>query len=438
MYHKHSTATQESSRTWNTLVSRSRNLYDYIKDYSENNDPDQCKSYNTSLNYEGIPSVLESKLIKLDNSIKNQSVQDLVFDGKTAVGIYNSYWSSMGGGEKHALDFAHKFNQCKNTKVYLISEREFSISELSDYFDLDLSGCKKIVTGEVTKAFTKRFDIFINSTYRSNLVSESPNSFYVVSFPHKNISKELVASYTFLHNSNFTSSWAKKYWGEHQSKTIMPIQQFSTDKNEAIMLSKEKICLSVGRFNYMGHCKNQHLIIQAFNKAICQFDGGKDWKLIVVGSVDNSSNSSVEHYKDCQRMAGDNIEVIANIDREDLSKLYKKASIYIHGTGMNIDSNQEPHLCEHFGITVFEALFNGCFPIVHNSAGPKDQAKGLKYSRLFTSREQLTKQIVDTISSWEKEGLNQTSVATTIKNHAQSMLSLNEKNTWDLVSTVEK
>ena len=62
----------------------------------------------------------------------------------------------------------------------------------------------------------------------------------------------------------------------------------------------------------------------------------------------------------------------------------------------------------------------------------------MKYSRFFTSREQLTKQIVDTISSWEKEGLNQTSVATTIKNHAQSMLSLNEKNTWDLVSTVEK
>ena len=91
----------------------------------------------------------------------------------------------------------------------------------------------------------------------------------------------------------------------------MPIQQFSTDINDAIMLSKEKICLSVGRFNYMGHCKNQHLIIQAFNKAICQFDGGKDWKLIVVGSVDHSSNSSVEHYKDCQRMASDNVEVIA-------------------------------------------------------------------------------------------------------------------------------
>ena len=340
VYHKHSTATQESSPTWNALVSRSRNLYDYIKDYSENNNAVQSTSFDSNINYEGIPSSLESKLIKLDKSIKNQSVQDLVFDSKIAVGIYNSYWSSMGGGEKHALDFACKFNQCENTKVYLISEREFSISELSEYFDLDLSGCKKIVTGEVTKSLTKRFDVFINSTYRSDLVSESPNSFYVVSFPHKNISKELVASYTFLHNSNFTASWAKKYWGEHQSKTIMPIQQFSTDTTDAIMLSKEKICLSVGRFNYMGHCKNQHLIIQAFDQAIRQLDGGKGWKLIVAGSMDQSSNSSVKHFEDCLMMASDNIEVIANIDRKDLAELYEKSSIYIHGTGMTIDRNK--------------------------------------------------------------------------------------------------
>ena len=55
--------------------------------------------------------------------------------------------------------------------------------------------------------------------------------------------------------------------------------------------------------------------------------------------MDVTSISSVEHYKDCEQMASANVKVIANIDRESLSNLYEKASIYIHATGMNIESN---------------------------------------------------------------------------------------------------
>jgi hypothetical protein len=51
------------------------------------------------------------------------------------VGIYNSYWSSFGGGERHALDLADI--ACKaNCEVYLISESPFSLDKLQRFFNI--------------------------------------------------------------------------------------------------------------------------------------------------------------------------------------------------------------------------------------------------------------------------------------------------------------
>jgi hypothetical protein len=45
------------------------------------------------------------------------------------VGIYNSYWSSFGDGERHALDLPDM--ACKaNWEIYLISQYHFSLEEL--------------------------------------------------------------------------------------------------------------------------------------------------------------------------------------------------------------------------------------------------------------------------------------------------------------------
>ena len=37
--------------------------------------------------------------------------------------------------------------------------------------------------------------------------------------------------------------------------------------------------VSVGRFNYGGHCKNQHVILRVFKKLISERPGLEDWKL---------------------------------------------------------------------------------------------------------------------------------------------------------------
>ena len=111
-----------------------------------------------------------------------------------------------------------------------------------------------------------------------------------------------------------------------------------------------------------------------------------------------------------------------NLGRDKLTELYSKASIYIHATGLNVNRNRNPRLCEHFGITVFEALLNGCYPILHNSAGPKEQVKGLRYSALYDDESGLKNAIQSTIDNFETGLINKQEVFMSIRDQSCKIL----------------
>ena len=86
--------------------------------------------------YCDISSNLNKKLTQLDFSLNNKTKSMLINKKGLTIGIYNSYWNTFGGGEKHALDLFIFLN--KDYKVYLISETNFDKEKLSDYFGLNL------------------------------------------------------------------------------------------------------------------------------------------------------------------------------------------------------------------------------------------------------------------------------------------------------------
>lgn len=418
VFHKHSESTQEKSITWNALVGRSNKIYKWVCGFSDSFEP---TTYNDKLDV-----VLKEKLEKYDESISLVENKSLLYSlGQTkTLCIYNSYFNSKGGGEKHALDFAERLQD--KYDVYLVSEKDFDMNALSNYFNVDLSKCRKLICTRVDTYFSSKFNVFINSTYRSNLVPASnTDAYYIVSFPHKDMLSTLKKKYTFLHNSKFTKSWALRYWGKHRSKIILPIlDRSNADQYKPVpAIGIEKVILSVGRFTSGGHCKNHHYIAEAFKLA--KKNGlGREWRLVIVGSCDFNNKIALDYYNMLQTISQKcDISINANVSYDQLLHFFNSASIYVHAAGLGVDRDK-PDLHEHFGITVHEAMKNKCFPIVYGVGGPAEQVEGLEFSSIFSDLNGLQEEILNVSKLLEGKKVDLTSIMM----HAQRAYEVNDRN----------
>ena len=386
VYHKHSTSSSEGSPLWNTLVSRGRDLYQAATQ------PDQFEIIQSIQNREyssAVPKSMADTLREYDRDyVKN--IKNIASRKRPSVGIYNSYWNTMGGGELHALSFAIQLQE--KCDVYLICEEDFDIDRLASYFNLNLSKCRKIVSPHFSSAWTGKYDVFINSTFLSNIFSTAKMSLYIVSFPQEKLDEKTRNNYIFLHNSNYTKKWADKYWGDHKSHVILPILSITIP--DFSLSHKEKLILSVGRFTPSGHCKNHHLIIQSFLKATAESKKMDGWRLVLCGSYNESKEEEREYFNALQFLAiGGPVELIPNVEHDTLRSLYEKASVYVHATGMGRDEISEPQLHEHFGISCFEAMSYGCHPIVYDVGGPAEQIKSMGIGSSFRNNKELANKI---------------------------------------------
>jgi glycosyltransferase involved in cell wall biosynthesis len=160
------------------------------------------------------------------------------------------------------------------------------------------------------------------------------------------------------------------------------------------------LLLSVGRLTSEGHCKNHHLIIEAYKSAIDQKLIQGDWALVIAGSCDLSNGPAVDYYHLLQHMSsGYNIRIQINISRNELESLYRSAFIYIHATGLGLPLDQ-PEKHEHFGITPHEAMRFGCYPVVYRNGGPSEQIVGLAHSKTYTSLVELESQLENACSNY--------------------------------------
>ncbi len=401
VFHRHSEKTQENSIIWQTLVGRSRLIYNLITSDSSVDFSRFRFEYD-----KGIGAELLQTLAAYDSQVvSNTSAREFISKSSRTVCIYNTYFSSMGGAEKHALDLAEILQE--NNDVYLVSEDDFDIDRLSEYFEVNISKCRKIVCTRIDTYFTGRFDIFINSTFRSNIYPASKNNYYIVSFPHLDIDKNIINKYQFIHNSNFTKEWSDVYWGEHQSTTVLPIIGLSRKSRIFNPIIKKSNCIiSVGRFTYGGHCKNHHEIVMAFKEGIIKNIIPLDYSLIIVGSCNFVSNQASKYYDDLLLLAnGFNIRVIPNAARKELDELFLQSKIYVHATGMNAPV-QSPELHEHFGITCHEAMLSGCLPLVYHVGGPAQQIKNTPFGRTFCDINSLTTELSAAICSIQNKEID--------------------------------
>lgn len=447
VYHKHSEATSENSPSWQCMVHRSSLIYRWFREELEGSIYDLLIGDDRYLGLlNEISPQLRQILSSYDTSLIDATRDRLVTrTGVKSIAIYNTYMNSKGGGEKHILAIAQELSQDPGLDISIICERDFSLSELLSYFRLSKFQANRFITGKITPKLTAFYDCFINSTFLSKHLSLAKNSYYVVSFPGRDIPSSMKTSYTFLHNSDYTASWASRFWGDHRNMIIYPVLGEQVYHDQAFLepvdrslqpidnRAKRKLIISIGRYNFGGHCKNQHIVVGAFKSLVENRKDLSHWKLRCMGSIDYNVEESRKHFEQTLRIAGDhpNIEVLGNVSSDLITESYQHAAVYVHATGLGADLDSHPEKAEHFGISVYEALESGCTCVVYFRGGPADMVAGLEDALLFESENDLIGKLESVLTSIDRREDQAISVEAT--NRAQHIREVSQKRISGLI-----
>ena len=408
--HYHSSTIGEKSPAWTYLTQRSWILYQQLGLPAHQPSKSRLSYLNRILNdlaSQARQDLVNSNLLEI---IRQQDISflagiqagnnQLKSTRRKAIGVYNLYWNTRGGGESHALAVAaalHK--QYPDSDIYLISETDFDLDELGKYFSIDISGLRKLTTCKVTSNLTERFWLFINSTSHSPLLSRALNSWYIVSFPHRTLFGHWLNGYKLLCNSQYTRYHCRLRWGAQDAHILYPVLQFDPKDMIAIdeiQIHKQPYAIAVGRFTRRGHAKNQHHIISAFNQACKRKQSSSTyWRLQLIGSLETSNYEDCCYFKDLESQIQnshfkDRIQLITNAARHELERSLNQALIYVHATGLDAPKSK-PEMQEHFGIAPVEAALRGCIPLVYDQAGPAEVTRQTGCGHQFCDKDDLTK-----------------------------------------------
>lgn len=223
---------------------------------------------------------------------------------------------------------------------------------------------------------------------------EKINSFLRSGY-YPNIKTRIKSFNQVFANSQYTSSWIKKYWNTNAHVLYPPVNLVKPNKS----IKKKNYICSVGRFFTLGHGKKQEIMIEAFKKIYDQ--GLKNWELHLAGGLGSEPTSLAyaDHLK--QISQGYPIFLHFNQSRQFIEELYLKSKIYWHAAGFGENPNKDPIKFEHFGITPIEAISSGCVPVLFNGGGLSEVVKLLNLDpklHLFDTIDQLTsntKKIID-------------------------------------------
>jgi glycosyltransferase involved in cell wall biosynthesis len=322
------------------------------------------------------------------------------------VGVYDLYWSTLGGGEQVDGSIAQVL--AADHDVTLLGPEPVDIERTRERLGLDLSGCgfRRVVDDADATAASGQFDVFVNGTYLSRAECRAPLGYYYVHFPGapprrgdglrqrvciggvKALSllpqlpqrlREVQAGFDrrirrveylptyhrYLANSEFTAGWVRRLWRVRTDVLYPPVRPTVAPG------TKERLILNVGRFfdPSKGHSKKQLDLVAAFTRLHQQgrLDG---WRLALAGGCDPANRDYALAVR--RAAVGLPVDVHVNATGATVERLLAAASIYWHGAGFAEDPQRHPHRFEHFGIALVEAMAAGAVPVVFGAAGPAE------------------------------------------------------------------
>lgn len=163
--------------------------------------------------------------------------------------------------------------------------------------------------------------------------------------------------------SAYTQNWVRQLWGRESVVLYPPVSPHLPG-------DKDKVIVSVARFfdHTRGHAKKQLETIEAFRRLV---EGGlKGWEYHLVGGYSELDRAFFERVR--AEAQGLPIHLHPNASGAILHKLYARASVLWHGTGLGEKEHRTPYRFEHFGIATVEGMSAGAVPIVVGGGGQKE------------------------------------------------------------------
>lgn len=317
--------------------------------------------------------------------------------------IVSPYLDHLGGGERYMLTCGCALESL-GYEVSIGWDNLESVSNITKFLSIDL---KNPVRDTKIKSLyhsasplsmflaTRPYDVVVYLSDGSIPLLGGKTNLLHMQVPFHNVGgknlKNKLKLKTIKHvivNSNFTKSIVDREYGFDSYVLYPPVPQ------NAKIQDKEKIILSVGRFEPSLNVKKQDFLIEAFKKLSGDLP---EWKLVLVGG--SVEDTWIEKLRNMA--SGYNIEILPNAKYEELMDLYGRASIYWHAAGYGIDQTKSPELVEHFGISTVEAISSHAIPLVYKAGGQTEIVKNQELlweseDELITKTKNLTtKQFTD-------------------------------------------
>lgn len=346
-------------------------------------------------------TALREKIATVKNTLGIQAAYNLVLREEVVAGlrkptmaIYDHTWHMIGGGQKYGFTMAHALQEIFD--ITLLANRPVTLSQIREWYHLNLDKCQiKIIPLPFFDAFDQKYldparvtartenpfdlmaresgnyDFFINNSMNEKVCPLANVSALVCHFPERRPKDYFYADrYTYvIYNSVYTAGWIEKKWKFKPHKHIYPPVDMAPQSHSAHTINKEKIILSVARFEE-GGSKKQLEMVQTFQKLNRQFPALlKDWSLVLAGGcAQPDTNTYLKSIKE-RILPSDHIQLMINCAGDALKDVYHKAQIFWHLCGLE---QHDPAMVEHFGMTIVEAMQNGLTPIVFDGGGQRE------------------------------------------------------------------
>lgn len=280
--------------------------------------------------------------------------------------IVSPYLDHLGGGERYMLSVASVIESLGH-QIFFAWDNIEEVNHLAGMLGIKLQNpgldpaIKKLYFGSNPLAMfmaTRQYDTVVYLSDGSLPLLGGKHNIVHMQVPFhgvggrswKNMFKKRVIDHVIV-NSRFTKDIIDKEYGIDSTILYPPVKPITCTA------AKEKIILSVGRFEPSLNAKKQNILIDAWRALSPQLPG---WKLVLAGA-----SASDDWLKQLTTSAlGLPVEFAVNTSYDNLCDLYSRATIYWHAAGYGIDQNKNPELTEHFGISTVEAVSAGCIPLI--------------------------------------------------------------------------